>query len=290
MINEELRLVSDLTGASQNDIKLSDDGFLSRGYVIDGGRIVFKFKKQPGLGYKDEIRTLNFVNTLDLGVNLQKVGWVSHKDEYLGVYGVMGKSLESIRLTNENCKNYGEQIGLFLKRLHSAEYGEAEKVSIDEEIKAWQSRFEKSKDVLSRYFNDEEIKRMSDFIHSYVPARLDSLGEKLFFSHGDLGMGNIFVDGSGKIGIIDFSEAVYLDEAADFMDIEDNGLRREVLDAYGADSCLREKVEIRRAVRPMFVIGTYRERPEETILRFVNKIREWLGQDDASEFWPNGVS
>ena len=37
-------------------------------------------------------------------------------------------------------------------------------------------------------------------------------------------------------------------------------------------------------MRPMFVIGTYRERPEEAVLRFVDKIREWLGQDDASEF------
>lgn len=34
----------------------------------------------------------------------------------------------------------------------------------------------------------------------------------------------------------------------------------------------------------MNVIGTYHERPEKAVLRFVDKIREWFGQDDASEF------
>ena len=79
---------------------------------------------------------------------------------------------------------------------------------------------------------------MHHFIYSVVPEKLSSLGEKMVFSHGDLGMGNIFVDNGDKIGIIDFSESVYLDEAADFMDIEDDGLCEEVLQSYGADENL----------------------------------------------------
>ena len=120
---------------------------------------------------------------------------------------------------------------------------------------------------------------MHHFIYSVVPEKLSSLGEKMVFSHGDLGMGNILVDDSDKIGIIDFSESVYLDEAADFMDIEDNKLREEILSSYGADDILREKVTIRRAVRPMFAIGTYRDRTENEIQRFVNKVRKWLNQN-----------
>ena len=45
MIEKELQIVSDLTGVNKGDIEFSDDGFLSRGYIIGNGRIVFKFKK-----------------------------------------------------------------------------------------------------------------------------------------------------------------------------------------------------------------------------------------------------
>ena len=271
---EEIGLVSTLARVDEKDIEFSDDGFLSRGYVIDDGRIVFKFKKQPDVSYKNEIKMLNFVNSLGLNVNLQKVGWASDDDSYLGIYGVIGKSLEKIELTDEARDSYAKQIADFLRRLHSESFEDAEKLSVADEIKAWQERFEKSMDVLSRYFEESEIKKMNTFVYAYVPEKLTALGEKMVFSHGDLGMGNIFVDENGKIGIIDFSESIYLDESADFMDIEDDKLCGKILDYYNADDTLREKVKTRRAVRSMFVIGTYRDRPE--ITRFVEKIREWL--------------
>ena len=276
MIEEELQIISNLTGVNKDSIKFSDDGFLSRGYVIDNGRIVFKFKKQPDVSYKNEIKMLNFLNSLGLNINLQKVGWVSEDDSYLGIYGVIGKSLESVNLTDDKRKIYGEQIGSFLKKLHSIDYNETEKISVKEEVSAWQNRYEKSKDIISRYFTNEEIKRMDNFIYSFAPEKLASLGEKMVLSHGDLGLGNIFVGDNDKIGIIDFSESIYLDEAADFMDIEDDKLCAEILNSYEADDALREKVLIRRAIRPMFVIGTYRDRPENELQRFINRIRKWL--------------
>lgn len=280
MIDEELQTVSKLTGVNQRKIKFSDDGFLSRGYIIDNGRIVFKFKRKLDVSYKNEIKMLNFVNSLNLNINLQKVGWISEDDNYLGIYGVIGKSLESLNLTDDKREAYGKQIGSFLQKLHSVEFQDAEKLSVNEELEAWQDRFEGSKDLLSHYFSSEEIEKMNDFVFSTAPTRLSSLGKNMVFSHGDLGMGNIFVDDNDKIGIIDFSESVYLDEAADFMDIEDDRLCQEVLNAYNADNTLREKVAIRRTFRPMFVIGTYRNRPENEIMRFVNKIREWFNQNN----------
>ena len=66
MINEELQIVSNLTGVAPENIKYSDDGFLSRGYVIDNGRIVFKFKRNSDVSYKNEIKMLDFVNSLNL--------------------------------------------------------------------------------------------------------------------------------------------------------------------------------------------------------------------------------
>lgn len=279
MINEELQIVSNLTGVTPENIKYSDDGFLSRGYVIDDGRIVFKFKKRPDVSYKNEIKMLNFLNSLNLDVSLQKVGWISENDDYLGLCGVVGKSLESTVLSDDKRKVYGQQISSFLKKIHSTDFKEAEEISIKDEISAWQNRFENSKDILSRYFNNKEIAKMHRFVCSIVPEKLYSLGEKMVFSHGDLGMGNIFVDSSDKIGIIDFSESVYLDEAADFMDIEDDNLCTEVLNFYNADDALKEKTIIRRAVRPMFVIGTYRDRTEDEMQRFVDKIHKWLNRN-----------
>lgn len=280
MIDEELQIVSHLTGVDPQEIQFSDNGFLSRGYIIDHGRIVFKFKKYPEISYQNEIKILNFVNSLELDVNLQKVGWISTNDSYLGIYGVLGKILKPLNITDAQCKDYGQQIGLFLKKLHAANFPEAEKLSVNEEVSAWQERFERSTDLLSQYFNNEEIKKMRNFISFTVPKKLTSLGEKMVFSHGDLGMGNIFIDNNDKIGIIDFSESVYLDEAADFMDMENDKLCAYTLDAYNADDTLRKKVAIRRAVHPMFVIGTYRNRPEAQIQYFVTKIRNWLDSID----------
>lgn len=276
MLNEELQIIANLTSVNTKEIKFSDAGFLSRGYIIDNGRIVFKFKKYPEISYENEIKNLNYINSLGLGINIQRVGWVSKDDSYLGVHGVIGESLKAIGITDEKREDYGRQIASFLKELHSIDFPEAETLTVKKEINAWQERFERSKDLLLRYFNNEETEKMASYIYASAPKQLASLGEKMVFSHGDLGMGNIFVDGNDRIGIIDFSDSMYLDEAADFMDIEDDKLCAKILDSYNADDLLREKVAIRRVVHPMFVINTYRDRPEEEILCFVDKIRMWL--------------
>lgn len=47
MKNEELQIIEQLTGTPAERIRLADDGFWSRGYIIDDGHIVFKFKNRP---------------------------------------------------------------------------------------------------------------------------------------------------------------------------------------------------------------------------------------------------
>ncbi len=101
-----------------------------------------------------------------------------------------------------------------------------------------------------------------------VPKELIRLGEKLIFSHGDLGDGNILVDKNGKVGIIDFSEILYLDEAADFMDVSSNELREQMLDTYGADDILKEKVALRVLTRPLFVLGDYIKRGNIYLIQY----------------------
>ena len=278
MDNSELDIIVNLTGVTKDKIKFSDDGFLSRGYIIDNGRIVFKFKKFPDVSYKNEIEILNYINSLSLNVNIQKVGWISEDDSYLGLYGIPGVSLEKMNLSSEYCETFGRELATFLKLLHTSKNENLGLFKITDEITAWQDRFEKSKPVLSVYFNESELSKMGSFIYQNIPERLKALGEKYVFSHGDLGLGNIFVNENSNLGVIDFSESMYLDESADFMDIENDELIEKVLDFYGADQNLREKVKLRRDIRPMFVIGTYKNRPEE-IMRFVQRIRNWLTQN-----------
>lgn len=275
-VEQEIAKVAELTGVDKDEIRLADDGFCSRGYVIDNGRIVFKFRKTPETTYKDEIRMLNFINSLGLEINLQKVGWISPDDTYLGMYGVIGKSLEQARY---DAAKVGEQLGKFLRKLHVAELENAEVLGLKAEIKAWQERVYDSFAwaELQEYFSRDEMDALDDYMQKEMPEKLLSLGEKLVLSHGDLGDGNTFVDEAGKVGVIDFNEACCLDEAADFMDIDDEKICEQMLASYGADEVLQEKVKIRRQLRPLIVFGNYAKRGDtEKIKNLLGKIRRNL--------------
>lgn len=278
MQSDELELVEKLTGARKDEIKFSDDGFLSRGYVVDDGKIVFKFRKSPEVSYQNEIEVLDFVNSLDLDINLQEVGWKPEDDAYLGLYGVQGKALEEMDLDDAVQELIGKQLGRFLKKLHAAEKKDAEACTLEAEIEAWQKRYQRdAKEALAKYFSTEELARIDNLMMVELPAELRRLGEKLVFSHGDLGDGNIFIDDSGEVGVIDFNGSCYLDEAADFMDVQEERICKAMLEEYGADETLRRKVAIRRAIRPIFVIGTYAKADRKTELEgFARQIRTTL--------------
>lgn len=278
MKDTELQIIEQLTEVSPDQIRLADDGFWSRGYVIDNGRIVFKFKKSPEVKYEPEIKALEFINSLNLGIDTQKVGWVSPDDSYLGIYGVVGQSLDS--LPNPDYQSIGEQLAVCLQRLHQAHPENTEVFTLDKELDAWQERYQKSHDKFADYFSEEEIARFDKFVLETIPTRLRELGEHIVYSHGDLGDGNIFVDDEGKVGIIDFSEMCYFDEAGDFMDVSSEELRNAMLDAYGADETLREKVRLRVLVRPFIVFGDYVRRGDaERVEQLAAKMKELLERD-----------
>lgn len=276
MKDEELQIIEQLTGATAEQIRLADDGFWSRGYVIDDGRIVFKFKKSSEVSYQTEIKALDFINSLNPGINTQKVGWISPDDSYLGIYGVRGRSLDTLK--NPDYSSIGKQLANFLHQLHKEHPENAETMTQDVEIAAWQKRYQNSRAVLKDYFSTNEITRLDHFFLESAPAKLRELGEKLVFSHGDLGDGNIFVDEAGKVGVIDFSEMLYLDEAADFMDVSSDELREAMLTTYDADETLRAKVHLRVLLRPLFVLGDYAKRGDaaqvESLIAQIKKLLE----------------
>lgn len=131
--------------------------------------------------------------------------------------------------------------------------------------------------MLNEYFSDLEIARLDKIFLQIAPEKLNQLGEKLVFSHGDLGDGNILIDKVGKVGIIDFSEMYYLDEAADFMDVSSDDLRKLMLNYYDADDTLRKKVRIRVLLRPLFVLGDYaKRRGTAHVQKLIERVRSLL--------------
>lgn len=274
MVTAEIELIKNLTGVDESRICFSDDGFMSRGYVIDGGRLVFKFKKRSDTTYVHEIQNLDYLNRQDLGVNLQSVAFSSADDRYLGIHGVPGVSLEQYTMDAASYAAIGRQLGGFLRKLHSLEPKIKTVYPLNELINAWQARYGKAKRTLTKYFDAEELAHIDMLMMDEMPDALQALGEKLVFSHADLGDGNIFIDSDGKVGVIDFNESGYIDEASDFMDITDDGLCSVMLDRYGADENLRKKVDIQRRIRPIFVLDVYSGRDEATVEKLVRQIRD----------------
>lgn len=272
-MTSEVEIIKKLTGVEENRISFRDDGFMSRGYVIDGGRLVFKFKKRPDTTYVHEAKNLDYLNKQSLGVNLQSVAFKAEDNSYLGIYGVPGVSLEQYALTDASRITIGRQLGKFLRKLHSLKPETGIVYPLDELIEVWQDRYAKARKTLEKYLNASELADIDELMTREMPNTLRELGEKRVFSHADLGDANIFIDSDGSVGVIDFNESGYIDEASDFMDITDNELCAVMLDTYGADENLRKKVEMQRRIRPIFVLDVYSERDEETVQKLIRQIR-----------------
>ena len=180
-------------------------------------------------------------------------------------------------MSKTNCKEIGKQLGVFLKKLHGVKNINSNFCSLEMEIKAWQSRVKDVESFINKTFSSEEQKILNKLIFEYMPHKLKSLGENLVYSHGDLGDGNIFIDDNYHVGVIDFNESGLLDEAADFMDISDNMIVNEMLISYGANNSLKEKVNLRRDIRPIIVLKPYLTRNNPDVIdNLVKLIRKSL--------------
>ncbi len=267
----EIRTVISITGAERGQIKFCDEGYKSRAYLIRDGEIVFKFRRYQDVDYSVEVQQLDYINSLNLGVATPKVGWQSETGEYLGLYGVKGEKIYAHKTKEEAT---GAKIGLALKKLHSAKPNSSEKMSVALELKNWQQRYNASRALMQNYFNKSEMNRLDEIMMQDLPHNLVTLGEKLVFSHGDLSEGNIIVNENNATGIIDWGESCYLDEAADFMDLESNVICEAMLENYQASKELRRKVKIRRQARPIFVFGDCVRKNAQNAERMMRLVRE----------------
>lgn len=243
-MQNEIVKVMELTGASENQIALHDDGYWSRAYVVNGGEFVVKFPKYDDVSYESEAKFLNLISPLSLPVNTQKVKWLAEDKRSIAILGVKGTPLSKIEnLTAPQKQNIGKQIGAFLKQLHSlnTDFGGQ---SLDEELLEYKKLYGECADFYAKHFSKEEQQTLGYLMHTYLPTARKDLNEKHVFCHADIWEPNLLLDDDGKVGIIDCANAGYFDEAADFM-VEDETLRGFILDEYGADEVLRKKVELK---------------------------------------------
>ena len=241
-MRDEISKVIELTGATEEQIEFHDNGYWSRAYVINGGELVVKFPKYGSVNYESEATFLNLISTMTLPINTQKLEWIAEDKRCIAQLGVKGTPLSKLdNLTTKQKQSIGMQLGEFLKQLHSLEINFSGQ-SLNDELLEYKTIYDDCADFFARHFSKEERETLDYLMYTYLPTMRKNLGENLVFSHADIFEPNIFLDDSGKVGIIDCGNAGYFDEAADFC-ISDETLRGFILDYYGANETLRKKVE-----------------------------------------------
>ena len=233
----ELKIVKQLTGADDNRIEVSEVGWTSRVYIIDGGKIVFKFPRNAKFreGCKQEVAVLKLLKGRQFNLNVPVLNWTTEDNSYFGFYGVVGKPLGAIidSLNEQQKIEIGTQIGNFVKQLHTIkDYGNIKAQTLDEQAKEYRDWYQKDRDLLKDFFSKSEMKTIDDFFDNEVPKSMTGLGE-LVFCHGDLDYNNTLIDSKNQVGVIDFGDAGLYDRSQDFRGMDDEVLREAMIKAYG---------------------------------------------------------
>ncbi|MBR5939318.1 hypothetical protein IKZ77_02070, partial [Candidatus Saccharibacteria bacterium] len=164
MTPTDLNIIKSHFGKTPKDIELSNLGSYSRAYIINKGEIVFKFKKRPGVTYKNEAKILKIIENLDLKINTQRIFCESEDDSFLALYGVKGKSVKSRTLSEPEKTKIAKNLAEFLKNLHAKTPENLNKTSLDAEISAWQERFARSEKALRNYLTETELRKARNLI------------------------------------------------------------------------------------------------------------------------------
>ena len=191
----ELKIVKQLTGAEDKRIEVSETGWTSRVYIIDGGKIVFKFPRNAKFRdeCKQEVKVLKLIKEQEFKINVPVLNWTTDDNKYFGYYGVEGEPLgEVIDSLNEKQKiEIGTQLGKFLKQLHSIKnYGDIKSQTLEEQAEEYQNWYRKDRNLLKEFFSELELKTIDDFFANDVPKSMTGTGE-LVFCHGDLDYASI---------------------------------------------------------------------------------------------------
>ncbi len=279
---KELKIVKELTNVyDESRIVLNDKGWTSRVYIIDDGEFVFKFLKNKK--YQEELEhetnILKLIKNHEFNVNTPLIGWIGENSTYFGFSGMTGKSMTTEivnELSEEQKREVGTQIGIFIKKLHAIDYKGKNPNSENNVIKWFLESFRKRKRTLKKYFNENELASIEKLVTS-LPEKSSKYGIEEVFCHGDLGYNNIILSDNLEVGIIDFGDAGNLDKSYDLIGLEDDVMLDAAILAYGGDNVLMEKVTIRRQLLPIMEMLFLIDRKDKVeIKKCAGKMRENL--------------
>ena len=237
-IKSELETVKRLTGVdNENRIEINEVGWTSRVYIVDGGKIVFKFPRTARFvdECKHEITALKLLKKQEFCLSVPVLNWTAEDNSYFGFYGVEGAPLREVigGLGDGQKREIGAKIGEFLRQLHGIkDYGDIRAQSLKEQTAEYQGWYKKGRNLLTGFFSEAELLRIDDFFAHEVPKCMVGTGE-LVFCHGDLDYNNTLIDSENRVGVIDFGDSGLYDRSQDFRGMDDEILRESMMSAYG---------------------------------------------------------
>ncbi len=277
--SKELTIVKELTNiGDESNIVLNEVGWTSRVYIVNNGKTVFKFlkNKQYQEEFKHEINILMLIKEHKFNVQIPLISKLGVDNAYIVFDGLAGKSMTKElvdKLTEEQRRNIGTQIGLFLKTLHKINYKGKSPNSESDMIEWLQNSFNKRKYTLKRYFSENEFVTIESLVAAF-PQKSQEFGIEQVFCHGDLGYNNILLNDNFDVGVIDFGDAGYNDISYDFVGLEDDDMLDAAILAYDGDEILRKKVEIRRKLLPLMeMLFLIDKKDKEGVRQCVERMR-----------------
>jgi len=241
--NDEIEIVKRLTGVSdESRIEISEIGWTCRAYIIDSGKIVFKFPRNAKHREecKYEVAALELVKEQAFNISVPVLNWTVDDNSYFGFFGITGAPLREVidGLTDEKKIEIGTQLGGFLRQLHGIKIcGDVKALTLEEQALEYQNWYRKGKEFLIEYFSETELIKIDDFFEHEVPECMVGTNE-LVFCHGDLDYNNTLIDRKNQVGVIDFGDAGLYDRSQDFRGMDDEVLRESMMKAYGGDEVI----------------------------------------------------
>jgi aminoglycoside phosphotransferase (APT) family kinase protein len=259
--HDEAVIRRELGLADLDDIAYVDEGWDSRVYLVDHGRVVFKFPRSPFIRtqFRLEVAALRMLERATSAVVIPSVRYEDPDLEYFGYAGVVGRPMSEVlgALTRDEKTDIGTAIGSFLRVLHGADLDGAPTTTVAAEVSNYAEHFDSARPALAAALSARELRVVESFVVDQLPHELIGLGGDLKLSHADLGPWNMVLSCAGEVGVIDFGDIGYYDASKDFSGFGDDVILRAAFAAYGADDLLRAKAALRIKAFPVLDLPFY---------------------------------
>jgi Predicted aminoglycoside phosphotransferase len=285
--DREEALVRSLLRLGAGDaVVFDDEGWDSRVYLVNGGEAVFKFPRSAKVRaqYVQEVAVLRLLEDAHDAVSTPRVRWESPSLEYIGLEGIVGDQLGHVidELSESDKREIGGSLGRFVRHLHTLTLPNARVVTVEDEIEEFQRDYRIAVLTIDDHFTRGERRVLDDFFRATLPEAMRRLGSEPRLCHGDLGLYNIVVDGSGRPGVIDFGDLGVFDRSKDFIGLDDGILLHATVEAYGADETLGDRIAIRSVALPVLDLPFHiANHDEDGIAGCLNRIRSSLLAEGA---------